>query len=193
MPPSPLPKEIEVTEQTDGRVLIDIARGAIAEKFGGARRPLPQEDWLLRPGATFVTLTLDCDLRGCIGSLQAHRALAEDVRHNARAAAFDDPRFLPLTREEFAGVEVEVSLLTPPQPLDFADEADALAQLRPGMDGVIFEYGRYRSTFLPQVWEHFPQPRDFLAMLKRKAGLPDDFWDEEVRLARYSVTKYCEK
>jgi AmmeMemoRadiSam system protein B/AmmeMemoRadiSam system protein A len=175
-----------------GRTLLGLARGSIAEQFGAPRPARPHADWLQQPGATFVTLTLAGELRGCIGSLQPHRALAEDVRHNAAAAAFSDPRFLPLTQEEFAAVKVEVSLLTMPQPLGFTDEADALAQLRPGVDGIVFEYGRYRSTFLPQVWEHFPQPRDFLAMLKRKAGLPDSFWAEEVRLSRYSVTKWRE-
>lgn len=182
-----------MSEQIRGEILIDIARGAIAEAFGSTCRALPQEGWLYRPGATFVTLTQQGDLRGCIGSLQAHRALVEDVRQNARSAAFSDPRFLPLTCEEFALTEVEVSLLAPTQPLVFADEADALAQMRPGVDGVIFEYGRYRSTFLPQVWEHFPQPREFLAMLKRKAGLPEDFWTEDVKLSRYTVEKWSEK
>lgn len=175
-----------------GRTLVELARSSIAEQFGTERRVLPQDEWLRQPGATFVTLTLQGELRGCIGSLQPHRPLAEDVYHNAAAAAFRDPRFLPLTEEEFAAVQVEVSLLTVPQPLGFTDEADALAQLRPGMDGIVFEYGRYRSTFLPQVWEHFPQPRDFLAMLKRKAGLPDNFWADGVRLLRYHVTKWRE-
>lgn len=193
MPHSPLPKGNDVTEQIRGKLLIDIARGAIAEAFGSAPQPLPEESWLLQPGATFVTLTQEGDLRGCIGSLQAHRALAEDVRHNAISAAFADPRFLPLTHEEFALVKVEVSLLTATQPFGFTDEANVLAQLRPGVDGVVFEYGRYRSTFLPQVWEHFPQPREFLAMLKRKAGLPDDFWEEGVKLSRYTVTKWREE
>jgi len=180
-------------EPDRGKVLIGIARGAIAERFGAAHQPLPQEDWLFQPGATFVTLTENGELRGCIGSLQAHRALAEDVRHNALSAAFGDPRFPPLAHDEFAQTRVEVSLLTPPQPLTFADEANALAQLRPGTDGVVFEYGHHRSTFLPQVWAHFPQPREFLAMLKRKAGLPDDFWAEGVKLSRYTVTQYSEE
>ncbi|HET7833641.1 MAG TPA: AmmeMemoRadiSam system protein B [Gallionella sp.] len=175
-----------------GRTLVELARNSIAEQFGTKRSATSQADWLQQPGATFVTLTLDGELRGCIGSLQPHRPLAEDVYHNAAAAAFHDPRFPPLTAEEFADVQVEVSLLTEPQPLGFADEADALAQLCPGVDGIVFEYGRYRSTFLPQVWEHFPKPRDFLAMLKRKAGLPDNFWADGVRLQRYHVTKWRE-
>jgi len=182
-----------MTGQINGKILVDIARGAIAEAFGVDQLPVPQERWLNQPGATFVTLTEGGELRGCIGTLQAHRPLEEDVRDNALAAAFRDPRFLPLTREEFSNIEVEVSLLTATQPLTFTDEADALAQLRPGIDGVVFEYGRYRSTFLPQVWESFSQPREFLAMLKRKAGLPEDFWEEGVKLSRYTVTKWIEK
>ena len=97
------------------------------------------------------------------------------------------------TAEEFAEVIVEVSLLTPAQPMQFGDEVDALTQLRPNVDGVIFEYSGYRSTFLPQVWENLAQPRQFLAMLKRKAGLPDDFWADGIRLSRYTVTKWSEK
>jgi len=153
---------------------------------------MPQAAWLQQSGATFITLTLNGQLRGCIGSLEAHRPLIEDVRHNAVAAAFHDPRFAPLTAEEFAGVQVEVSLLTPAQPMSFSDERDALSQLRPNTDGIIFEYGRYRSTFLPQVWEQLPQPHQFMMHLKRKAGLPDDFWAEDVKLSRYSVTKWRE-
>lgn len=181
-----------MTERAKGKVLIDIARGAIAEKFGASPRPLLREDWLGQPGATFVTLTLKGNLRGCIGSLQAHRALTDDLRQNAVSAAFHDPRFVPLTREEFALIEVEVSLLSALQPIAFSDEADALAQLRPGVDGIVFEFENCRSTFLPQVWEQLPEPRQFLAHLKRKAGLPDDFWADNVKLSRYVVTKWRE-
>ena len=184
---------ILTNNQEHGRMLLQLARNAIAEQFGSPRQNIPQAGWLQQPGATFVTLTLHNQLRGCIGSLEAHRPLAEDVRSNAVAAAFHDPRFAPLTAEEFADVVVEVSLLAPAQPMQFRDELDALTQLRPGVDGVIFEYGSYRSTFLPQVWENLAQPRQFLAMLKRKAGLPDDFWADGIRLSRYSVEKWSEK
>jgi len=185
--------EAHENDQEHGRILLQLARNAIAEQFGRAKQNVPQADWLKQPGATFVTLTLHGQLRGCIGSLEAHRPLAEDVRRNAVAAAIHDPRFSPLTAEEFADVAVEVSLLTPAQPMQFRDELDALTQLRPNVDGVIFEYGGYRSTFLPQVWESLAQPRQFLAMLKRKAGLPDDFWAEGIRLSRYTVEKWSEK
>jgi AmmeMemoRadiSam system protein A len=148
--------------------------------------------WLSRPGATFVTLTQYGELRGCIGSLQACDPLIDDVSNNAVSAALRDPRFMPLMVDELESVSVEVSLLSELQPLRFASETDALAQLRPAIDGVVFEYGPYRSTFLPQVWESLPQPSQFLAKLKSKARLSEDFWDEEVKLSRYTVSKWRE-
>jgi AmmeMemoRadiSam system protein A len=147
---------------------------------------------MLEPGASFVTLMLDGELRGCIGSLEAHRPLLEDVQRNAIAAAFRDPRFAPLGHHEFAQVRVEVSELGASEPLEFESEVHALSLLRPHVDGLILEYGRHRSTFLPQVWESLPRPEQFLAQLKRKAGLPADFWHDELRLARYSVAKWKE-
>ena len=108
------------------------------------------------------------------------------------AAAMHDPRFAPLTLAELGHTEIEVSLLSRLQPLHFASEADALAQLRPGIDGVVFEFERYRSTFLPQVWEQLPSAREFMAHLKRKAGLAPDFWAKGVRLSRYTVSEWTE-
>jgi len=175
-----------------GRALLGIARNTIAHQLGFPVKPMEPADGLNEPGATFVTLTRHGELRGCMGTLEARRPLQDDVEHNALAAAFHDPRFTPLTEDEFHDVKVEVSLLSPPQPLLFADEADALAQLRPYIDGVIFEYGQYRSTFLPQVWDQLPQPWQFMAHLKRKAGLPQNFWSPEVKLFRYTVEKWKE-
>ena len=175
-----------------GAALLRLARASIGEKLG---KPLPvdaRHARLHEPGATFVTLTQQGQLRGCIGSLEAHRPLAQDVRENAQAAAFRDPRFSPLAVEEFEFTSVEVSLLTPAMPLAFSDEADFMAQLRPGLDGIVFQYGRHRSTFLPQVWESLPEPQQFMQQLKRKAGLPPNFWHEEVSIARYEVTKWKE-
>ena len=178
-----------------GRILLDLARHAIAGQLGEAEAPViaTEAAELERPGACFVTLTLGGQLRGCIGSLAAWRSLREDVRANACAAAFRDPRFAPLSGEEFAQVRIEVSLLTPPQPLSFSDEADALAQLRPGIDGVVLEHGKHRSTFLPQVWAELPDPGQFLGQLKIKAGLPRGFWSEELKLSRYQVEKWKEE
>lgn len=148
--------------------------------------------WLAEHGACFVTLTQNGELRGCIGTLQAHRPLLADVKSNAVAAAIHDPRFMPLSVEELDITTVEISLLSPTTAMDVRGEADALAQIRPNVDGIVFEYGHYRSTFLPQVWEQLPQPRQFMAHLRRKAGLPEDFWEEGVKLSRYTVTKWSE-
>ncbi|MEW5968012.1 MAG: AmmeMemoRadiSam system protein B [Pseudomonadota bacterium] len=176
-----------------GETLLALARSEIAGKLGGPATKPADAAWLSEPGATFVTLTRFGDLRGCIGSLEARRPLGLDVRENAVAAAFHDPRFRPLTRDEFDGILVEVSLLSPAQALDVKGEAEARAALRPEVDGVVFEYGPHRSTFLPQVWAQLPDPAEFLAHLKRKAGLPADFWHDDVRLSRYTVAKWKEK
>lgn len=175
-----------------GNALLALARGAIAEQLGRSGSAPANHAALAQPGATFVTLMQHGQLRGCIGSLEAHRPLAQDVRENALAAAFRDPRFQPLVLEEFELTSVEVSLLTPPSPMDFRDEADFMAQLRPGEDGIVFQYGRHRSTFLPQVWESLPDPLQFMQQLKRKAGLPPNFWAEEVTISRYTVSKWKE-
>ena len=175
-----------------GKTLLHLARAAIARELGFVSHDLPRTDWLERPAATFVTLNLHGRLRGCIGSLEARRSLLEDVSANAVAAAFRDPRFDPLSKEEFAEVTIEVSLLSTPQPILFSDERDALAQLDPGRDGVILEYGMHRATFLPQVWAQLPDPQTFIEHLKEKAGLPEDFWSDDIRLARYRVQKFTE-
>lgn len=179
-------------DHAQGAVLLALARAAIASEFGQRYPADEQAAWLRERGACFVTLTQRGELRGCIGTLEAHRPLLQDVRANAVAAAFRDPRFAPLGARELEQTEVEVSLLSPTQALAFASEGDALAQLRPGMDGVVFEYGARRSTFLPQVWEQLPEVDDFMAYLKRKAGLPADFWHTDVRLQRYTVAKWKE-
>jgi len=177
-----------------GEVLISIARNSIESEFG-RQQESDNEDlpWLKEKGATFVTLNRNAQLRGCIGTLEAHRPLLLDVKGNAYAAAFRDPRFSPLTENELSDTEVEVSLLSAMLPMLFSDEQDALAQLQPGIDGVVFEFGRYRSTFLPQVWEQLPEVSLFMAHLKNKAGLHPEFWDDEVKLYRYSVSKWKEK
>ena len=175
-----------------GQTLLAIARGAIAEQLGAPSPPFAATEWLNEPGATFITLTCAGALRGCIGSLEAARPLRVDVENNARAAAFSDPRFAPLSAREYREIKVEVSLLSPMQPVLVENETQALALLRPGIDGVLLEYGQQRGTFLPQVWEQLPEPRAFLAHLKQKAGLPADFWADEIRLSRYTVTKWRE-
>jgi len=179
-----------------GEHMLQIARAAISNVLGQAVA-LPEAsadtaDVLQALGASFVTLNQQGQLRGCIGSLQAHRPLITDIQANAIAAALHDPRFSPLTLLELDITTVEVSVLSAMQPLPFASEADALAQLRPGVDGVVFEFRHYRSTFLPQVWEQLPNARQFMAHLKHKAGLAPDFWAPGVRLQRYTVSKFKE-
>ncbi len=180
--------------QALGPTLLQLARASLHAALGqplavSAAIDHPQ---LVQPGATFVTLTQSGELRGCIGSLEAWRPLLQDVQANAVAAALRDPRFAPLTPEELGATRVEVSLLSAPQPLGFTDAADALAQLRPGIDGVILEDRGRRATFLPQVWEQLPQAEVFMAHLKRKAGLPADYWSESLHLSRYTVQKWQE-
>lgn len=175
-----------------GRILIPLARAAIGRELGHDLPAAADAAWLRAPGATFVTLTADGQLRGCIGTLEAHRPLLEDVTANAVAAAFRDPRFQPLGRDEFTAVAIEVSLLSAMEILHSDDEAGALAQLRPEIDGVALQYGHHRSTFLPQVWEQLPDRTEFIAQLKYKAGLPPDFWSNELKLSRYTVSKWHE-
>lgn len=175
-----------------GAVLLALARAAMARELGRAHPADDSAPWLREHGACFVTLTQRGALRGCIGTLEAHRPLRDDVRANAVAAALRDSRFAPLSARELELTEVEVSLLSPMQGLAFASEDEALAQLRAGVDGLVFAYGGRRSTFLPQVWEQLPDAAAFMAQLKRKAGLPADFWHAEVRLQRYTVSKWKE-
>jgi AmmeMemoRadiSam system protein A len=182
-----------MTPAAQGRLLLRIARQSIDEALGQPPAPYPQADWLAQPGATFVTLTQNGELRGCIGTLESWRPLGEDVRENARAAAFRDPRFPPLGADELARTEIEVSLLSAATPLQFGNEAEALAQLRPHQDGLILSCGARRATFLPQVWEQLPRPAQFLAHLKVKAGLPGDYWSDQIELARYQVEKWREQ
>jgi AmmeMemoRadiSam system protein A len=175
-----------------GRVLLPLARSAIAAQLGLGQPAQDDRPWLKQQGACFITVMRDDKLRGCIGTLRAHRALAEDVKANAVAAAFRDPRFAPVDAAELAAIALEISVLSALESIRFADEPDALRQLRAGVDGVVFEYGHHTGTFLPQVWEDFREPVDFLAHLKYKAGLPPDFWDPTVRLSRYTVSKWRE-
>lgn len=175
-----------------GPVLLALARKSIADALGVAAAGAPPHPALAAPGATFVTLRKGRELRGCIGSVAAYRALGPDVQANALAAAFRDPRFAPLALREYGSVAIEVSLLGASEPLRVANEREALAALRPGLDGVALECGYHRSTFLPQVWEQLPDPAEFMEALKRKAGLPARFWSPQVELSRYTVDKFAE-
>jgi AmmeMemoRadiSam system protein A len=174
--------------------LTALARASI--EYGlrsGKPLPVQSDDYpesMRNPGAAFVTLKRDGELRGCIGSITAARPLVEDVAHNAFAAAFQDPRFPPLQDVEFPDLEIHISVLTPARPMEFTSETDLLRQLRPGVDGLILGDGYRRGTFLPSVWESLPDPRDFLANLKLKAGLPRDYWSDSIEVQRYETEEW---
>ncbi len=171
------------------QTLLTIANDAIASgvKTGQplAIRPDRYSETLLEPGATFVTLKLNQQLRGCIGSLEARHPLVEDVAHNAFSAAFRDPRFPPVGFHELLELKVSISVLPPAVEMQFESQADVLQQIRPGVDGLILEDRGRRGTFLPAVWEQLPTTELFFAQLKRKAGLPADHWSDSVRIWRY--------
>jgi AmmeMemoRadiSam system protein A len=181
-----------MTEFDLGSALLVLARSAIAEQLGLDPLDTAHHVRLEQPSATFVTLKQAGGLRGCVGSLHAIRPLRDDVRANAVGAAFRDPRFAPLAAGEFARTSLEVSLLSADVRIEFRSEADLLAQLRPGIDGVTLEYGRHRATLLPLVWERLEHPRDFLAALKVKAQLPEDFWSTGILISRYAATTWKE-
>lgn len=180
-----------VLTEEDRQTLLRIARDAIAQRL--KNRSQIQIDLshysaaLHQKRATFVTLYLGNKLRGCVGTLEARRPLAVDVATSAVSAAFSDPRFPPLTEDELMQVEIHLSILTPASPMTFTSESDLIAQLRPGVDGLLLEEGRYRGTFLPAVWGDLPEPRKFLQHLKMKAGLPPDYWSETVKVSRYET------
>ncbi|MEN8178439.1 MAG: AmmeMemoRadiSam system protein A [Pseudomonadota bacterium] len=140
--------------------------------------------------ASFVTLNRSGLLRGCIGHLEASLPLVEDVAENAFSAAFRDPRFSPLSQAEVAGLEIHISVLTPPEPMNFDSEADLLQQIRPGIDGLILADGFSKGTFLPSVWESLPKIEDFLRHLKNKAGLPENHWSETLKVYRYETESF---
>jgi AmmeMemoRadiSam system protein A len=173
-----------------GNVLLAIAREAIADGLDDVIRWDWPEPWLREHGASFVTLRLAGELRGCVGTVDPHRGLGEDVASNARAAAYRDARFHPVTPGERNLLHVEVSLLSPRCALDVENEDEAAAALRPGVDGVVLEFAEVRATFLPQVWDNLPDPIDFLAELRRKARLPARFWHPDMKISRYTVEKY---
>jgi MEMO1 family protein len=172
--------------------LLSRARNAIAGRLGHALAAEPAHPALAAPGATFVTLTdAGGRLRGCIGRLEPDAVLEVDVRRNAQAAAFADPRFAPLAPHEWPGLQLSVSLLGPHEALPRQPDAAAAARaLRPGRDGVVLAWRGRRATFLPQVWAQLPDPEDFVAALLHKAGLREGFWAEDLTLARYAVTHY---
>ena len=140
--------------------------------------------------ASFVTLHKNAELRGCIGSLEAHQPLIDDIAEHAYAAAFQDPRFPQLQNNEFEQLEIEISVLSKPELMTFESEEDLLQQIRPEIDGLIIEHGYHRGTFLPSVWEQLPDKKEFLNHLKMKAGLSIDWWDSAVKISRYETFSF---
>lgn len=183
--------ESVVAPVADERALPNIARASIAHGLTHKKPLEPQlkqfGGLLVQPGASFVTLKLDGELRGCVGSAEPHRPLVLDVAHNAHAAAFGDTRFLPLSSNEYGRLTLSISILGPLSSLDAADEADLIAQLVPGKDGLVLTDKGRRGLFLPQVWEMLPDPRDFVAHLKVKAGLPETHWSNTLVVQRFHV------
>ena len=181
--------------ENDKNILLETARHSIA--YGLEHRqalPIKVENelenyssLLKSQAATFVTLNKQEQLRGCIGTLKAYQPLVKDVSEHAYAAAFQDPRFPPVTEQELNLLEIHISILTPGEPMSFTSEEDLLKQLQPGIDGLILNDGPHKATFLPSVWEQLKEPKEFLNHLKRKAGLDDDYWSEEMKVFRYKT------
>jgi len=178
------------------KMLINIAKGAIYDKLYGANtidkddivKKIPN---LAKLAATFVTLTIDGELRGCIGTLVPNKAMLDDILINSQKAAFDDPRFDPLTKEEFEKIEVEISLLSPALEVKYQNFADLKTKIDIGHDGVIIRQGDKRATFLPQVWEQLPTFDQFFTHLFHKAGITDI--EEYIEVFVYKVEKISEE
>lgn len=179
--------------QAEGLALCQYARASIRAALGGPGAVPPQNPAFDKDGACFVTLYRDGELHGCIGSLEAHKPLLADVAENAVAAALRDPRAMPIGLGDELQFRVEVSLLSPLVRLPVKSRAEAIAALRPHKDGVLLRYHGRRGTFLPQVWDELPEPREFWRHLLRKAGLPTDFDSPELEVYRYTVDKWIEE
>lgn len=182
--------EIATLIDRHGRALLGLAAAAIRYPLQGRKLAIGPADVpreLAAPGATFVTLMHGTKLRGCVGSHRAWRPLVTDVIENAAAAAFAEPRFPRLAASELAGLSVSVSLLTPAASMAAASEAELRRALRPGRDGVILADGPFRGLFLPQMWDQLPDPAEFMAWLKRKAGLPETHWSKTMRVSRFET------
>lgn len=185
-------------DDTERQILLKLAREAITAALNGQRStPLDLENLpprLKKRGATFVTLTRHGNLRGCIGALEPYLPLAEDVREHAIAAALEDFRFSPVQAAELDEIEIEISRLTQPQPLEYEGPVDLLDKLRLGIDGVILIDGFHRATFLPQVWEKLPEKSAFLEHLCQKMGAPADLWRrKKLTVLTYQVEEFHEK
>ena len=183
--------------EDEGKYLLNVARKTIDRALSGKEGPV-KEDSETSPlfgeqRGTFVTLTIGGNLRGCIGHIIPQETLIEGIRVNAINAAFKDPRFRPLGKNEWKRVRIEISILTEPKPLSYSDADDLLKKLRPGIDGVIIKKGYHQSTFLPQVWDQLPLKEEFLNHLCLKAGLDEDEWKKgRIEVSTYQAQAFEE-
>ena len=181
----------------EGRYLLETARKTIHQELF-KDKPSPQRDELDSPKfserrGTFVTLTINENLRGCIGHIMPQESLLEGIKENAVNAAFNDPRFNPLSKKEWDNVKIEISILTDPKPLEYADGDDLLKKIRPGIDGVIIKKGYYQATFLPQVWDQLPDKKEFFTHLCLKAGMDGNEWKKgKMEVSTYQVQAFEE-
>ncbi len=195
--------EKTLTEQ-EQKILLDIARSAIQSTIKGSQ-PVPMEEvlekfdlkyippQLQKDGATFVTITKDEELRGCIGTLEAYQPLFEDVREHAIAAATQDYRFSPIGIEELSQIKIEISYLSEPEDFNYKDSQELLEKVRPNIDGVTFIDGQRRATFLPQVWDKLPNKEAFFDHLCLKMGVPINTWRKGKLLVQiYQVEEFHE-
>ncbi|RPI76436.1 MAG: AmmeMemoRadiSam system protein A [Desulfobacteraceae bacterium] len=185
--------------QEEGRYLIKVARATIEKELAGKAdpnlpEPAPASAKFGEPRGTFVTLTVNHGLRGCIGHIVPQESLLEGVKINAINAAFRDPRFSPLSKKEFAQIKIEVSILTEPEALTYANADDLLKKIRPNIDGLIIKKGYHQATFLPQVWDQLPDAKVFLEHLCMKAGLNADEWKKgALEVQAYQVQAFEEE
>jgi AmmeMemoRadiSam system protein A len=191
-------EKVRWLSEDEGKNLLEVARKTIKNRLFNVGEP--QSDWKDIPEifqkrlGNFVTINIEGNLRGCIGHILPRLPLIEGIKENAINAAFKDPRFPPLTKGEFDRIDIEISILTPPQELPYSDAEDLLRKLRPGIDGVIMKKGFYEATFLPQVWEQLPKKEDFLSHLCLKAGLPADSWKtDKLQVSTYQVQAFEEE
>jgi uncharacterized protein len=190
-------QSVQTLSQQEKKFLLNLARSSIERAV--KRQPLPEivlddlSDILRTDGAAFVTLTKDKRLRGCIGALEAYQPLVMDVREHAATAAMEDYRFAPVSASELTSISIEISRLTQPNALEYADAEALITLLRPDIDGVILSDGLRRATFLPQVWEQLPNPEDFLSHLCHKMGSSPDAWrHKHLSVSTYQVEEFHE-
>jgi len=190
--------DLDRISDQEGVFLLSIARDVIKKELFH-NSDTSQDNSSISPKmnekrGTFVTLTINNNLRGCIGNISSNEPIIKGIRNNAVNAAFHDPRFRPLSKTEWKDVKIEISILTEPGKLNYSDRNDLLEKLRPGIDGVIIKKGMHQSTFLPQVWDQLPEKREFLTHLCLKAGLDKNAWENEsIEVLTYQVQAFEEK